>query len=43
MPTGNFGNVYAGHVARQMGLPIAEIVIGTNRNDILSRFFETGR
>jgi threonine synthase len=43
VPTGNFGNVYAGHIARQMGLPIAELVIGTNRNDILYRFIETGR
>ena len=42
VPTGNFGNVYAGHVARKMGLPIAELVIGTNRNDILYRFIETG-
>jgi threonine synthase len=38
VPTGNFGNVYAAHVARKMGLPIAELVIGTNQNDILSRF-----
>ncbi len=38
VPTGNFGNVYAAHVARRMGLPIAELVIGTNRNDILARF-----
>ena len=43
VPTGNFGNVYAGHVARQMGLPVAELVIGTNRNDILYRFVETGQ
>jgi threonine synthase len=42
VPTGNFGNVYAGHVARQMGLPVAELVIGTNRNDVLYRFIETG-
>ena len=42
VPTGNFGNVYAGHIARKMGLPIAELVIGTNRNDILYRFIETG-
>ena len=42
VPTGNFGNVYAGHIARQMGLPVAELVIGTNRNDILYRFIETG-
>jgi threonine synthase len=43
VPTGNFGNVYAGHVARQMGLPIERLVIGTNRNDILARYFTTGR
>jgi threonine synthase len=43
VPTGNFGNVYAGHVARRMGLPIDRLVIGTNRNDILTRFFTTGR
>jgi threonine synthase len=42
VPTGNFGNVYAGHIARKMGLPVAELVIGTNRNDILYRFIETG-
>ncbi len=42
VPTGNFGNVYAAHVARRMGLPIAELVIGTNRNDILARYFNTG-
>jgi threonine synthase len=41
VPTGNFGNVYAGYVARQMGLPISRLIIGTNRNDILTRFFET--
>ncbi len=43
VPTGNFGNVYAAHVARLMGLPIAKLVIGTNRNDILYRFIRTGR
>jgi threonine synthase len=43
VPTGNFGNVYAAHVARRMGLPIAELVIGTNRNDILTRFINQGR
>jgi threonine synthase len=43
VPTGNFGNVYAGHVARQMGLAIDPLVIGTNRNDILARYFATGR
>jgi threonine synthase len=43
VPTGNFGNVYAAHVARRMGLPIDQLVIGTNRNDILARFLATGR
>ena len=42
VPTGNFGNVYAAHVARRMGLPIAELVIGTNRNDILARYINSG-
>ena len=43
VPTGNFGNVYAGHLARRMGLPIDRLVIGTNRNDIIARFFATGQ
>ncbi|HEY3916962.1 MAG TPA: threonine synthase [Stellaceae bacterium] len=43
VPTGNFGNVFACHVARRMGVPISEIVVATNRNDILTRFFATGR
>jgi len=38
VPTGNFGNVLAAFVAKQMGLPIAKLVIGSNRNDILARF-----
>ena len=42
VPTGNFGNVYAAYVAKQMGAPIGNLVIGSNRNDILTRFFETG-
>src|ERR1700755_2392467 len=42
VPTGNFGNVYAGWAARRMGLPIGKLVIGSNRNDILTRFFESG-
>jgi threonine synthase len=42
VPTGNFGNVYAGHIARRMGLPIDLLVIGTNRNDILARYFASG-
>ena len=42
VPTGNFGNIFAAHMARRMGLPIERLVIGTNRNDILARFVETG-
>lgn len=42
VPTGNFGNVYAGFVARRMGVPIKNLVVASNRNDILTRFFETG-
>jgi threonine synthase len=42
VPTGNFGNVYAGYAAKRMGLPIHHLVIGSNTNDILPRFFETG-
>ncbi len=42
VPTGNFGNVYAGYVARCMGLPVKRLIIGSNRNDILTRFFESG-
>ncbi len=42
VPTGNFGNVYSGYAARAMGLPVAQFVIGSNRNDVLTRFFETG-
>jgi threonine synthase len=42
VPTGNFGNVFAGYAAKQMGLPIHHFVIGSNTNDILPRFFETG-
>ena len=42
VPTGNFGNVFAGWVAAQMGLPIAKFIVASNRNDILTRFFETG-
>ena len=42
VPSGNFGNVCAGHVARQMGLPIAKLVVATNENDVLDEFFRTG-
>ncbi len=42
VPTGNFGNVFAGYCASRMGLPIEQFLIGSNRNDILTRYFETG-
>ena len=42
VPSGNFGNVCAGHVARMMGLPIAHLVVATNENDVLDEFFKTG-
>jgi len=41
VPTGNFGNVLSGWIARQMGAPIHRLVVGSNSNDILTRFFET--
>jgi threonine synthase len=42
VPTGNFGNILAGYYAKRMGLPIARLVISTNENDILHRFWQTG-
>jgi len=42
VPSGNFGNVCAGHVARSMGLPIQTLVVATNENDVLDEFFRTG-
>ena len=42
VPSGNFGNVCAGHVARMMGLPIDSLVVATNENDVLDEFFRTG-
>ena len=42
VPSGNFGNVCAGHVARMMGLPIHTLVVATNENDVLDEFFRTG-
>jgi threonine synthase len=42
VPTGNFGDIFAGFVARKMGLPIERLIIGTNSNDILARAVETG-
>ena len=43
VPSGNFGNVLAGHIARMMGLPISRLVVATNENDVLDEFFRTGR
>jgi threonine synthase len=42
VPSGNFGNVCAGHVARMMGLPVHQLVVATNENDVLDEFFRTG-
>jgi threonine synthase len=42
VPSGNFGNVCAGHIARMMGLPINRLVVATNENDVLDEFFKTG-
>ena len=42
VPTGNFGDVFAGHLARQMGLPLQPLIIASNENDILTRFSRTG-
>jgi threonine synthase len=42
VPTGNFGNICAGHVARMMGLPIARLILATNENNVLDEFFRTG-
>jgi threonine synthase len=42
VPSGNFGNIYAGHVARQMGLPIKHLILASNENDVLDQFFRTG-
>ncbi len=42
VPSGNFGNICAGHIARMMGLPIARLVMATNENDVLDEFFRTG-
>ena len=43
VPTGNFGDIFAGYVAKRMGLPIDRLVIATNQNDILHRTLATGR
>ncbi|QQS16623.1 MAG: threonine synthase [Neisseriales bacterium] len=42
VPSGNFGNVCAGHIAKQMGLPIARLIVATNENDVLHEFFHHG-
>lgn len=42
VPSGNFGNVCAGHIARMMGLPVDKLVVATNENDVLDEFFKTG-
>jgi len=43
VPSGNFGNIYAGYVARQMGLPIRKLILASNENDVLDEFFRTGK
>ena len=43
VPTGNFGNVYAGFIAKRMGIPIKKLVVSSNVNDVLTRFFNSGR
>ncbi len=42
VPSGNFGNICAGHIARQMGLPIGKLILATNENNVLDEFFRTG-
>ncbi len=42
VPSGNFGNICAGHIARMMGLPIGQLILATNENDVLDEFFRTG-
>ena len=42
VPTGNFGDIFAGYLAKRMGLPIAKLVLATNENNILSRLIESG-
>ena len=43
VPTGNFGNIFAGYAAKRMGLPVEKLIVATNVNDILHRTFSTGR
>lgn len=42
VPTGNFGNIYAAYAAGRMGLPVSQLIVGSNSNDILTRFFNSG-
>jgi len=43
VPSGNFGNIYAGYVARCMGLPVRRLILATNENDVLDEFFRSGK
>jgi threonine synthase len=43
VPTGNFGDILAGYYCRRMGLPIGKLLVATNENDILHRFFSSGK
>ena len=43
VPSGNFGNIYAGYVARSMGLPVRKLILASNENDVLDEFFRTGK
>jgi threonine synthase len=43
VPSGNFGNVYAGYLARRMGLPVRKLIVATNENQVLDQFFRSGR
>jgi len=43
VPSGNFGNIYAGHAARSMGLPVRKLILATNENNVLQEFFATGK
>ena len=43
VPSGNFGNIYAGYVARCMGLPVRKLILASNENDVLDEFFRTGK
>ena len=43
VPSGNFGNIFAGHIARMMGLPIKHLILASNENDVLDEFFHSGR